>query len=42
MHALLAKWSPPEERSKLGAFVYAGECYYFAESICSSEEELVK
>jgi len=24
MHALLAKWAPPLERSKLGAFVYAG------------------
>ena len=24
MHALLAKWLPPLERSKLGAFVYAG------------------
>ncbi len=25
MHALLAKWAPPVERSKLGAFVYAGQ-----------------
>jgi ACS family sodium-dependent inorganic phosphate cotransporter-like MFS transporter 5 len=24
MHALLARWAPPLERSKLGAFVYAG------------------
>lgn len=24
-HALLAKWIPPTERSRLGAFVYAGE-----------------
>ena len=25
MHALLAKWAPPEDRSKLGAFIYAGQ-----------------
>ena len=25
-HAMLSNWIPPSERSKLGAFVYAGEC----------------
>lgn len=28
-HALLAKWIPPTERSRLGAFVYAGKFLTF-------------
>ena len=27
MHAILSKWAPPTERSKLGTFIYAGQFY---------------
>jgi MFS family permease len=25
MHALIAKWAPPDERSKISSFIYAGK-----------------
>lgn len=28
MHAMLAKWIPPMERSKFAAYVYAGKLTY--------------
>lgn len=28
MHAMLAKWIPPLERSKFAAYVYAGKTYF--------------
>ena len=39
MHALLAKWAPPEERSKLGAFIYAGKLLVYPQVVAVSDKK---